>query len=166
MELGAVDYSEELAERLCEDVLPKVWDHVVWAEQSNKDLFGDIEKIHEFQHEKGKERVTGRWWGRNVVDWLIDYAGRLEGDLDERTHQYHLAHAKILSREVIIEQLQKEFHCNEDELPCDITDELFAASYVDGVRLYPWPAVAKALKKELDAAKEVDDERDTTERTG
>jgi hypothetical protein len=35
---------------------------------------------------------------------------RFEADLKERTDQYHLAHAKILSREAIIEDLGKDYN--------------------------------------------------------
>jgi len=74
-------YSAEMAEHLCESVLPEVWNQVIRGEKSNRDLVVDIAKIHAFQHEEGKTRETAKWWGRNVVDWIIDYAGRLEEDL-------------------------------------------------------------------------------------
>lgn len=38
---------------------------------------------------------------------LYEEVAKLEADLEERTHQYHLAHAKILSREAIIKQLEE-----------------------------------------------------------
>ncbi|GAF75654.1 unnamed protein product [marine sediment metagenome] len=41
-----------------------------------------------------------------------------------------------------------EMYCYEDELPCELTDMLFERSIVDGVRLYPWKAVAKQLEAE------------------
>ena len=47
-----------------------------------------------------------------------------------------------------VAQLEAEKYCYEDELPCELTSELFASSIVDGVRLYPWKAVAEALKAE------------------
>jgi len=50
--------------------------------------------------------------------------------------------------------LEDAKYCYEDELPCDITSELFAASVVNGVRLYPWQAVAKALKAENERYKD------------
>ena len=44
-----------------------------------------------------------------------------------------------------MEEHTRSLYCYEDELPCNITDELFSQSFVDGVRLYPWRAVAKEL---------------------
>ena len=60
---------------------------------------------------------------RRDKDWIIaegllnvaDEVAQLEAELEERTHQYHLAHAKILSREAIIDQL------SESELAKDVT---------------------------------------------
>jgi len=43
----------------------------------------------------------------------------------------------------------RNLYCYEDELPCELTSELFEASFLDGVRLYPWKAVAKQLEAEL-----------------
>ena len=45
----------------------------------------------------------------------------------------------------------RNLYCYEDELPCELTSELFEASFLDGVRLYPWKAVAKQLEAERDA---------------
>ena len=50
------------------------------------------------------------------------------------------------------EEHTRSLYCYEDELPCKLTMELYKASFVDGVRLYPWNAVAKQLKTEKDAA--------------
>ena len=47
-----------------------------------------------------------------------------------------------------------ETYCYEDELPCELTAKLFGHSLVDGVRLYPWWAVAAQLKSENEALKE------------
>lgn len=132
---SSTDYSADMAEHLCESLLPEVWNHVVQGEKSIKDLIADVAKIHAFQHEGGKGRETAKWWGRSVVDWIIEYAGRLEDDLKN----------VLIHKERV---MCKRIYCYEDELPCHPTSELYAASIVDGVRLYPWPAVAAALKKE------------------
>ena len=47
-------------------------------------------------------------------------------------------------------------YCYEDELPCELTAELFSKSVVDGVRLYPWRAVAKQLEADLAEARDMD----------
>lgn len=41
-------------------------------------------------------------------DAVWKYVNQIESDLEERTNQYHLAHAKISSRDAIIEQLSQE----------------------------------------------------------
>jgi len=41
----------------------------------------------------------------------------------------------------------------EDALPCDLTDELFASSTVDGVRVYPVRVVLDQVINERDAAR-------------
>ena len=62
-------------------------------------------------------------------------------------------HQRISEWRKEVAQLEDEKYCYEDELPCNITTELFEASIVDGVRLYPWKAVAAALKSENDRLK-------------
>ena len=42
------------------------------------------------------------------LDLANERIAKIESDLEERTHQYHLAHAKISSREAIIEDLSSE----------------------------------------------------------
>ena len=52
-----------------------------------------------------------------------------------------------------IEYIEKNMYCHEDELPCELTAELYVNSVVDGVRLYPWKHVAMQLKYERDAGR-------------
>lgn len=65
------------------------------------------------------------WAGMTLVDeeaeeffsWA-DKAKKLEADLKERTDQYHLAHAKILSREAINEDLANDYNQLEAIIKC------------------------------------------------
>ncbi len=56
-------------------------DEVADLEKELQELKNDIAKIHKFQHENPQKRVSAVWWGENVVDWIIDYAHKLETTL-------------------------------------------------------------------------------------
>ncbi len=87
--------------------------------------------------------------------------GLFEAELEERTQQYHLAHAKILSREAIIEQLS-ESELAKDVIKLEAENERLwemlqrASHFVELSIIESAPAWDRdsPFQKEIDALKE------------
>jgi hypothetical protein len=95
---------------------------------------------------------NGKIDGKGIRYWHKAYVNeynknvQLGAELEERTDQYHLAHAKILSREAIIEDLGGELRVLRAML-----DTAYHLRFVDDTSTHEeqmefWKDVEKALK--------------------
>lgn len=90
----------------------EVAQHVDGLDHDSRVLAREVAKIHEFQHQHEGSRVkASEWWGRNIVDWIIYYAIKLEEQTYEEPRHARLnresMEALLLHQNAEISRLRK-----------------------------------------------------------